>query len=408
MQTGIAFPEALESLLVLRALGEKAAAKASRGYLSGAELADVTKAMLELSDRFNGIDASPLSDYMQSRWHRAAYYLYFLPANFAKAWAVLSELAACVPGRDNLSILDVGSGPGSLSLGALDYFVRRHGVKRLSITALDSSRLALEDLRSLVRGHAESLAAEGFAADVSVETRTVDVAAATPPAGAWDIILFGDSLNELWRGAGDAVGERARLLASYSSNLAADGSTVVIEPALKEVSRALQAVRDGLVARHGLRIYAPCLRQNECPMLSQRQERDWCHTAALWMRPRIVRRIDQATGRNKHVVKFSYLVARKAPGYPVEPPGEGWFFRVVGDRITEKGKAHMLLCGERGCVTATLLTRDETESNAAFTRLYRGDVVAIDSLEERKDGLRVRGDSSVHLLRRFSTERREE
>ena len=98
-------------------LGEQAAEKAREGRLSRKELSSVTRGMLELSDRFNGIDATPLGDYMKSRRHRAGYFLYFLPANFAKAWAVASEMSPTLSDKQEISILDVGSGPGSLALG---------------------------------------------------------------------------------------------------------------------------------------------------------------------------------------------------------------------------------------------------------------------------------------------------
>jgi SAM-dependent methyltransferase len=408
VQTGITFPPNLEKLLVLRALGANAAEKAERGYLSNSELSDATDAMLELSDRFNGIDATPLGGYMDSRWHRAAYFLYFLPANFAKARAVAAELAPAFAGRDALSILDVGSGPGSLTLGFVDFLARETGVRRIEVRALDSSRKALDDLRFIVSGYAAALAEEGIGLTVTVETAVCNLAAAPAPRGEFDCILFGDSLNELFRGAPDTIARRASLVASYARNLSETGSVVVIEPALKDVSRELHAVRDLLAAKHGLSIYAPCLRQGPCPMLEPGNERDWCHTSALWMRPTIVRRIDEATGRNKFTVKFSYLVARRTAGYPVGGVKGQEVLRVVGDRMIEKGKSHALLCGESGCRTFTLLTRDECEATEPFTTLHRGDVVTASGFIPKGAGAKLTKESSVSLLRRFSLPAKEE
>jgi len=402
MQKGISVPESLEGLLVRRALGDKAAEKAAGGRLSKKELAEITAAMLELSDRFNGIDATPLGEYMASRWHRAAYFLYFLPANFAKAQAVLWELAPTLSGKTTLSVLDAGSGPGSLSLGLLDFVARQTDIRELKILALDSSREALEDWRFLVRGYAGVLAEEGKALKASYVTRTVDLAAAEAAEGEYDVVLFGDSLNELFAGSDEGVKERAALLADYAGRLTSGGSIVVIEPALKELSRQVQAIRDLLVRDYGMSIYAPCLRQGPCPMLAAGRERDWCHTAVLWMRPRIVRQIDEIAKRNKHVVKFSYLVARRTNGCPVEIPEGAQTLRVVGDRMAEKGKFHALLCGEGGCEKYTLLRRDEVPAREDFTRMHRGDIVSVLKGGERGDGIRLDAESAIRLLKKFS------
>ena len=96
MEKGVAFPESLELLLIERALGAQAAEKMQFGKLSAEELQPVVTGMLELSDWFNGLSDKPGPGYMQSRWHRAAYYLYFLPANVMKARTVISEAVANV------------------------------------------------------------------------------------------------------------------------------------------------------------------------------------------------------------------------------------------------------------------------------------------------------------------------
>ena len=164
MEKGTIFPEGLEAILIERALGCRAAEKVQRGYLSKKELVAITGAMLELSNHFNGLSGKALDGYMRSRWHRAAYFLYYLPANVMKARAVfseLSDLSDTFAGRDSLFVLDVGSGPGSMSLAALDFAARETQIRKITFTALDSSSEALDDYRFFIKHFAKALAEKG-------------------------------------------------------------------------------------------------------------------------------------------------------------------------------------------------------------------------------------------------------
>jgi len=402
MEKGVKFPEGLEYLLIERALGRETAEKARDGKLSQKELSEITTAMLQLSDWFNGLAPQPAKNYMESKWHRAAYFLYFLPANVIKARTVVAELAGTFCGMDSISALDVGSGPGSLSLGLLDFVARETKIRKLKLTAVDASREALVDWRFLIEGYRDALVAEGIPMEIATHTTRIDITTAAVQEGPWDVIFFGDTINELFRDKPTAVADRARLIARYADNLADGGSVVIIEPALKVTTRALHEVRDLLAREHGFHIYAPCVAGKSCPMMDTGKERDWCHTGAIWARPKIVQRIDQLADRKKLILKFSYCVARRREEYPVQAePGET-AFRLTGDIIAEKGKFHGLFCGLPGCAKMTLLARDVNENTAEFPELCRGDIVAIDTWEERGDGLRLTGESKIRLLRKFS------
>lgn len=402
MKMGIVVPEGLQRLIAERALGEPSVARALEGYILKFDLSRVSQAMLELSDRFNRIDETLGGDYMESEGHRAAYLLYFLPANFAKASVVLSELAPTFAGRESLSILDMGSGPASMSLAALDTLGRLPGVARIDFTVMDSSRGALEDGAFLLRRYAADAFAEANAPKLVVSTAVTDLETAAFSDRRWDLIIIGDTLNELHRGTARPAASHAAFLENLAGNLADDGSLVVIEPSLKSIALRLQAVRDIVAEKPGLCVRAPCLRQGPCPMLSEDHERDWCHTGALWMRPPFVRCIDKATGRKKFVLKFSSMVIRRRTEPPAEAPGGMTAFRVVGDLRREKGKSRIMLCGEPGCRMLTILKRDVNERTEVLLGVERGDIVAVDSWEERKDGWRLSAGAAVEILRRYN------
>lgn len=395
------FPDVLEALLVKRAFGEAVADKASRSGFSGKDLKNTVAAMLDLSDRFNGISAKPLGDYMQSRYLRTAYLVYFLPANFVKIQAVMPGVARTPAGGRPFRVLDAGAGPGSMSLGVLDYLARKHLARRVEITAADSSREALADWRFLVDAYAAALGEEGIGLSLTPRPQVVDISTPPPTRETYDLVIFGDVLNELYCGE-DAVRKRANLVAKYADLLTDNGCLIIIEPALKAVARALQKVRDRLVGEYGLHVWAPCLDESPCPMLLDGRARDWCHSGALWIRPKTIRKIDELARRRKLFVKFSYIVVGKAAGKPVEAPAGKTVFRVVGDLLREKGKVRALLCGGPGCRMATLLARDIAPETEDFVELRRGDIVAVGSWEDKLDGWRLSRDSGIELVKRFS------
>jgi hypothetical protein len=188
-------------------------------------------------------------------------------------------------------------------------------------------------------------------------------------AGRFDLIVAAHLLNELAPRL--SVASRADLVAGWCDELMApSGSCVIVEPALRETSRALLEIRDRLVAR-GLFVAAPCFWQGPCPALAR--ERDWCHDAA----PAAVE------GRSR--VDFSYLVLRQAGSLVTDRS----VFRLVSDRLEEKGRLRFFGCGPAGRHPLVRLTRERSEANAALDAAERGDVVSVSGAQEAGDGLRI-------------------
>lgn len=205
-----------------------------------------------------------------------------------------------------------------------------------------------------------------------------DLGRAGRPAGVegrFDLVVAAHLLNELAPRL--TVAERAARVAGWCDELLeAAGTLVIVEPALRETGRALLEVRDRLVAR-GLFVVAPCYWQGPCPALAR--ERDWCHDAAP----------AAAAGRSR--VDFSYLVVRGA-GTPATDPG---LFRVVSDRLEEKGRVRLFGCGPAGRHPLVRLSRDRSESNAAFDTAERGGAVTVRGAERAGDGLRIGRETRV-------------
>ncbi|MGA7745002.1 MAG: small ribosomal subunit Rsm22 family protein [Polyangia bacterium] len=207
-----------------------------------------------------------------------------------------------------------------------------------------------------------------------------DVLSGVRPAGVdgrFDLIVSAHLLNEL--GENLDLDGRARLVAGWCRDLLEpDGTCIVIEPALRDTSRALLGVRDRLLAA-GLHVAAPCFCQSACPAL-QRQ-RDWCHDSAGML----------VAGRSR--VDFSYLVLRRCAADRIEPGR----YRVVSDPIKDKGRLRFFICGATGRFVLMRLDRDRCPANQALDRARRGDILVLPNATVRDDGFRVVADSVVEL-----------
>jgi hypothetical protein len=169
---------------------------------------------------------------------------------------------------------------------------------------------------------------------------------------------------------------------------------LLLEPALRETSRALLKVRDLLVGR-GYAVRAPCLWRGACPALVR--ESDWCHAERSWQMPAVVEDVARAAQLHKEALKMSYLaMAPKGEAWRDPPPGR--LFRIVSEPLEGKGRQRYMGCGAEGRVGLALQEKHRTPENEAFFRLRRGDVVRIDETEERGDGFALTASSKVAVV----------
>ena len=193
--------------------------------------------------------------------------------------------------------------------------------------------------------------------------------------GKFDLVVAAHLLNELYidRTPSERLALRARRVRAWATLLAPNGMLILIEPALRETSRELLAVRDQVLAA-GLQVVAPCFWTGPCPALAQ--ERDWCH--------------DAAPVPSKPRVDFSYLVLRTEPVAPSPT-----LYRVVSDPMPEKGRLRLFVCGPQGRHPLIRLTRYRARENASLDRVTRGAALSIANTEQATDGVRVTPDTIV-------------
>jgi ribosomal protein RSM22 (predicted rRNA methylase) len=273
-------------------------------------------------------------------------------------------------------MLDLGAGTG-----AAGQAVRDHFDGEIDVVAVD-----------------RVVAAGGPATERVHRLDVTDHAALQALGGPFDLVVAAHVLNELH--VGDAPERRlarlGELVRRWCERLVADrGVLLLLEPALRETSRVLLAVRDRLLA-DGMRVVAPCFFAGPCPALVR--PRDWCHDSA----PAIAdaRHRDDARGDedgDEHEddkqaplrsarVDFSYLALRAA-GDPADAGPD--LVRIVSDPLVEKGRLRLYACGGSGRHALVRLDRHASPLNADLDQLARGDVASVSRTAFAQDSLRV-------------------
>jgi len=332
--------------------------------------------------------------YLKEAGLRKAYLEYFLPPNRAKIHHALADLLlhpAKIFSKKRLRVLDIGSGPGTAVLGTLDFFSQQPEHPFLEFTAHD--QLA-ENLKESARLFAQQTA-QYPGSSLSLIRSGMNLLASRLE-GRYDLIILSNVLNELFVADEARQRKRTDLVSDLMQRfLAADGSCIIIEPALQETSRGLLMVRDGLREK-GFSVYSPCLRQGPCPALVN--PKDWCHEDIPWEPPALIREIDKLIGLRKDSLKFSYMVMRSDRRSLTDVFG-GQCFRVVSEPLASKGKAEFYLCGAAGRKLATRLDKDEASLNRSFKDLRRGDIAVIKDLLDAGNRYKVGKETSVTLKR---------
>jgi ribosomal protein RSM22 (predicted rRNA methylase) len=254
----------------------------------------------------------------------AAYLVTRMPATYAAAHAVLSEVRARLGETAIEGVLDVGAGTGAASLAAREIWGQATRVTMMERDGAftEAARQWLPDARVLADDlmHVESL----------------------PPH---DLVMAAYSLGELGR---DMDVER------WAERLwrAARVALVVIEPGTTPGYSLCLGVRDELL-KAGAYMVAPCPAAMACPLAPP----DWCHFAARVERSSLHRRIkDAELGYEDE--KFSYAaLAREAVALPRA--------RIIRRPHYAPGLIELRTCTGAGLATQPVTKRDREAYRAA-------------------------------------------
>ena len=361
----------------------------------------LARGVTRLSQMFTKERSALSHQYFEDQGLAISYLQYFLPVNLAKVSLLLDEMPA-VDVTSGLSVLDVGAGPGTAGLAVLDWAHRMNLSGEGMVTAVDASPTALRYGRRLWQQVCHAAGREK--ANLEVIEGSIERTACYEKIrgkGPYDLIVLANSLNEIAAESRDPLGVRTTLLTGLLDVLSTHGSMIIVEPALRETSRALYQVRDRLLQDDQCTVYSPCLHEHACPALVK--PHDWCHEERLWDPPESIRSIDAQVGFIKDALKFSYLILRKDGKTIVDRQPDR--YRVVSELRVMKGEKRAWLCNELGRPEVGRQDRLVTDRNALFDEWHRGDIVQIEkvSYKERHGKVstlgRIEPTSEVKIIR---------
>ncbi|HEX7108241.1 MAG TPA: small ribosomal subunit Rsm22 family protein [Aestuariivirga sp.] len=259
-----------------------------------------------------------------------AYLTARLPATFAAVAYCLAELARRHPQFSPLSLLDAGSGPGTVS-----WAVAASYPSISAVTFLDNNERFLELARSLAAQSEYPALRQARALDGDINN--------LPPELSADLVIAAYALAEL------PVSQSGK--AAVSLWWACKNTLLIIEPGTPQGFARIAQARTALMAE-GAHLLAPCTHMNSCPVADP----DWCHFSV-----RLARSREHMHAKKARVPyedeKFSYMIASR-------PPVPLLGARILARPHESKAEITFKLCTESGLDLHGVASRDK----AAYKR----------------------------------------
>ncbi|MFZ3230790.1 MAG: small ribosomal subunit Rsm22 family protein [Pseudobdellovibrio sp.] len=279
-----------------------------------------------------------------------AYRNYFLPLNYIRVENVIQRGMQVEFFKGFETTLDWGSGPGTASLAFAHEPTLKAQLKNQILIERSSSALkTFNDFN-------EQFIHPHFSTELSFDNLSCNKTKT--------LLTFSYSLTEmnaLPKGWNDFEG------------------LMILEPATHQDGRKLLELRQKLIAE-GYSIWAPCLHQNDCPLLTL-SKNDWCHDRFHVNAPAWFLKLEDLLPMKNRTVTTSYLLARKTKP-SIDPTNKA---RLTGDSMKEKGKTRQLICRSSEREFLSWMHKNKSEQT-----LPRGELVLLSKdLEQKSNELRV-------------------
>lgn len=315
-----------------------------------------------LSDNF--VRSAQPDDYLNSIDVYIAYLLYFMPINMLKLPHLLNKLD--LSRHKTIKILDCGTGTGTFALSAIDYFSHNYPNIKLDITLTDKAISHIDKTRKLFKSMLE-------AGDISanmINYHTLDLTDIDDLKNKYDLIILGNIINEI------DTAKYPLILEKLNNLLEDNGSIIMIEPALKELSQKALHFRDESIG-HSLFPIFPCIQTLEKPSLCPAlRDNDWCHQTRSIDQDKWISGIDRHTGFLKDDIRYTGIIFSR---HKKIDDANSW--RVVSDMMGEKGLSKAYLCHDDSRVLARRLDKNKSDSNSKWSRLKKGDMIKLEDNE---------------------------
>ncbi len=321
------------------------------------------------------------------------YLNYYLPVNLVKLYPVLDELVDYQGSKlfesRSFHLLDIGSGPGTFTLGFLEYLAKnlsslRSKPENFNLWGIDREQKNLSIAKRIIKDYITAHPfKKAFHWNVTFKHATLSNATLiqniVPEKTAFDLIIAGNIVTEL----NDTT--FAALAKSLEKHLAPFGALIIIDPGTRTAFRNLLKFRDAILKETALHLYAPCLNAAACPLAKQNNL--WCHEKVFWDPPAMVKDIDVYTGFTKYKgLKYSYFTFMKKKAsfldaYPDISPKRAW--RVTSYLMKNKGLQRLIACNGVQRITLRRLSRNASDKNADFIKAKRGDIIMFENCVNR-------------------------
>jgi ribosomal protein RSM22 (predicted rRNA methylase) len=308
-----------------------------------------------ISQRYRDADAArrnsdTSTDPPSSRHPHSAigYAALVLPATYAQLMGAMHATALRAPGFEPITMLDLGSGPGTALWAAVQPW-----------PTLESMHAWEREPLSIDLGKRLASACEHPAVN-NAQWRQIALSGALP-AGTptYDLRVIGHVLNELAAGARDA------LVASAWEHCT--GLLLIVEPGTSSSFPMVLTARDLLLER-GARTIAPCAHDLPCP-LPAAAPNDWCHFPQHLQRPGF-QRVAKEASAGWEEAKFSYAaMARFSPDTPI-------YARLIHQPHLSKIGADLTLSASDGTITRPRVLKRNRPAYKEASDLRWGDILA--------------------------------
>lgn len=264
--------------------------------------------------------------FMATLDHKIAYLALRMPATYAAIQDVLRRINEPIH-----SLLDVGSGPGTAYLAALNQFPT---LKEALLIEKDPQMIKLGQ-ELIQRATYQSQGIETYKAQ-----KTFDLVIAAYSLSELPEESLSTILEELWKSAGKYL--------------------CIIESGTPYGFKTILQARSKLIELGG-HLVAPCTHEKACPM---QNSKDWCHFSVRFERTQLQRRVKEAT-LGYEDEKYSYIIVSKAP---IARPES----RIVKTPVKRSGFISFTLCNARGLETK-IFSKKDGEAYQEAKKLEWGD-----------------------------------
>lgn len=298
-------------------------------------IADIKKAAEALSQRYRG-EIRDGRLHLSERAAATAYLATRLPATYAAVRASLSAIADVRPEWSPQTLLDVGSGPGSVLWAARDQWP-------------SIEHATMVEASEAIRQIGERLARESGARTSWI---AADIQRGLPALEGAELVTLAYVLGEL---APAAINPLIDRLWELSRDV-----LLVVEPGTPAGWQRMLLVRDRLIAL-GAHIIAPCAHAARCPLAAP----DWCHFSRRVARSR-THRLAKDADVPWEDEKFIYLAVSRTPN---DAPAA----RVLARPRAASGAVRLKLCSPNGQVEERLVTKRQGNDYKTARRVDWGD-----------------------------------